>query len=91
MIRNYSYYFFFLIIIFLVSNLLPWTNPYPDYAVYKPLENFVFFLPVCVWMLILRPGVLSFWHLGRVMSRSPLWKEAETRSTSTRAGRWTVL
>ncbi len=43
MIRNYSYYFFFLVIIFLVSNLLPWTNPYPDHAVYKPLENFVLF------------------------------------------------
>lgn len=43
MIRSYSYYFFFLIFIFLISNLLPWTNPYPEYSVYKPLENFIFF------------------------------------------------
>lgn len=43
MIRDYSYYFFFLLFIFLISNLLPWTNPYPEYAVYKPFENYIFF------------------------------------------------
>ena len=43
MVRDYFYYFFFLIFIFLISNLLPWTNPYPEYSVYKPIENFIFF------------------------------------------------
>ena len=41
MIRDYSYYFFFLLFIFLISNLLPWTNPYPEHAAYKPFENYI--------------------------------------------------
>jgi hypothetical protein len=41
--NNYLFYFFLIIFIFLFSNLLPWTNPYPGQGVYKPFEKIIFF------------------------------------------------